>query len=101
MVRLHPGESDTLKFAEAVAMKCEGLRVLLAGIVPPKLHAESHEARKLAHILLAQATLEALHFAKTNDPDIGEETVATLGQALRLFPSIRDKFSLEQRYGGL
>lgn len=101
LVRTHPGETATLKAAEIVAKKCEALRALMTGIEPPQLHKDSHEARKLAHILLAQATLEALQFAKTNDPDIGEETVATLGQALRLFPSIRDKFGLEQRYGGL
>ena len=99
LIRIHPGEDATLKSSEDSNNKVDGLRKLIVAIKPPKVHQDSHEARTLAYILLSQSTLEALNFAKTNDPDIGEEAVVTLGQATKLLPSVQNKFRLEQKYG--
>ncbi len=100
MVRMHPGDPQALQKAETVNKVATGLADIVSKVVAPERHKESHEARRLAHILLAQSTLEALHFAKSNDPDTGEEAVASLGQALRLFPGVKEKFNLELKYGG-
>ena len=99
MIKLHPGEPQTLKTAKDFASRANALSTLVSVAVPSVIHKESHEARKLAHILLAQASLEALGFAESNDPDLAEEAAASLGQAFRLFPGVREKFGLERKYG--
>lgn len=99
-IRIHPGEPQTLAQAGEFSDLANAMSALVAALVPPVVHKESHEARKLAHILLAQASLEALGFAKNNDPELAEEAAATLGQAFKLFPGVREKFALERKYGG-
>lgn len=99
-IRLHPGAPETLSDARSLTRLTSSLSDLVSHIKPPKMHADSHEARKLAHILLAQAAMEALEFAEKNDPDTGEEAAATFAQAFNLFPGVREKFSLERKYGG-
>lgn len=99
-IRLHPGAPETLSDARNLANLTQSLSELLAHVKPPKIHSDSHEARKLAHILLAQAAMEALDFAERNDPDTGEESAATFAQAFMLFPGVKEKFSLERKYGG-
>jgi|GEM_PF-4188541 len=98
-IRLHPGAPETLAQATLYSDLATALSTLVGTINPPEIHTSSHEARKLAHILLAQASLEALEFAKNNDPELAEEATATLGQAFKLFPGVREKFSLERKYG--
>jgi len=98
-IRMHPGDAAVLAQATSGNRLAAALSDLLTNVAPPSVHKDSHEGRKLAHILLSQATLEALEFAKNNDPDLGEEAAATLGQAFKLFPGVREKFALERKYG--
>ncbi|MBS1721941.1 MAG: hypothetical protein JSS66_02920 [Armatimonadetes bacterium] len=98
-VRLHPGEPATLALARSLAARTGALKALVGGVVPPKRFARSHEARKLAHIMLAQSALQAQSFADNNDPDIADESAASLGQAMRLLANVRELYGLEQRYG--
>ncbi|MCW5937531.1 MAG: hypothetical protein KIT11_09520 [Fimbriimonadaceae bacterium] len=100
IVRTSPGAPKTLQRAEAAATKAEALSTLMDGLRPPTVHEESHAARKLAHVMLQQSALESFRFAKTNDPDAGEEAVASLGQAIRLLNSARENFASERSKAG-
>jgi len=97
--RVKEGDPAVLATAQRSSRLCESMRVLLTGISAPKRYVDSHESRKLAHILLAQAALEALKFVETNDPEIAEEALASLGQAMKLQPLVRQMFGLERKYG--
>ncbi|MBL8065276.1 MAG: hypothetical protein JNM34_05395 [Chthonomonadaceae bacterium] len=97
-IRLHPGDAQTLELAAKTAKFSSSLSAFWAALVPPADHVASHEARKLAHILLAQACLEAQEFARNNDPDLAEESAATLGQGLKILSAAEEKFLLERRY---
>ncbi|MBS1713733.1 MAG: hypothetical protein JST30_05290 [Armatimonadetes bacterium] len=97
--RTKEGDPAVLASAQRTARLTESMRVLVAGLTAPKRYADSHESRRLAHILLAQAALEALKFVETNDPEIAEEALASLGQAMKLQPRVRQMFGLERKYG--
>lgn len=96
--RVRPGTDESMTQARESAATTKALLTLVSGMVAPKGHNESHEARKLAHIMLSQAQLEALHFAETNDPETAEEAIASLGQALRLMSNVQELFRLERLY---
>ncbi len=98
LARLAPKSAKLIARATDASRRATALSMLIGSLPTPARHAKSHVARDLAHKLLAQASLEVLDFVTTADDDLGTEAAMSLGEALKLFPAVREVYDVELRY---
>lgn len=70
---------------------------LIAKIPVPPSYVDSNKARNLAHKLLNQAASEVFEFAKSGTGDMGDESLISLGEAVKLMVALRENFRIERQ----
>jgi len=93
--RLQPGISATVQTAQRAYKSASALAGILEVLRAPATNKESHAKRVLAHKLLAQATAQILQFARTGDPDSGDEATISLTEALTTLKEANEMYGTE------
>lgn len=88
----------TLRLAERTNSQLSAVVELLVRIRPPQAHKLSHQTRDLAYKLLKQSSVEALAFVKNGTEDSAMESAISLGEALKLAPTIEEQYRIEKKY---
>lgn len=93
--RLQPGVSATVQTAQRAYKSASALSGVLDVLRVPAAFKESHAKRVLAHKLLAQATAQILQFARTGDPEVGDEATISLTEALTTLKEANEMYGSE------
>jgi len=96
LIRLRHRDPELIARAAAIARQAEALSALIDLLPTPSKFTGSHTKRALAHKLMLQSSQEILEFAQTGKSESGDEGTVSLGEALRLIPTIRADFRVEQ-----
>lgn len=80
MIRVGREPEKSQEIADDLSRRCAGIARFLDGLTPPEAHAESHEIRLLACLLMEQAASEAAWFSR-GEAELGEEALISLSEA--------------------